>query len=85
MSDMQISEIIHALDLLGTVHRNKTKSKPNAAILKVRDLIAQGSGLTLSEWIKQNQSLALSNSRTKIYIDQNELQEILDSAFAESS
>lgn len=74
---MQISEIIRALDLLGTVHLNKEKSKPNAAILKVRALIYGGDGLTLSEWIERNQIPSTSNeNRRKVNLSEVQIQQI---------
>jgi hypothetical protein len=81
MTGIQISEIIHALDLLGTVHLNKEKTKPNAAILKVRELISQGAGVTLSDWIERQKSPtkpAIKRSK-KVNIDDDQLHKIVQS------
>ncbi len=78
---MLISELIRALDLLGTVHLSKDKSKPDAAILKVRELISDGAGVTLSSWIERQQlpPAPAPKKKGKVKIDDSQVTKIIQS------
>lgn len=80
---MQLSELIKALDLVGTVYRNKNKSQPAEPINKLKKLFQGYEEFTINDWIAKNKEAKPKSKSDQLTSDEqnkiNQLKELLKS------